>query len=164
MKAILAWWTGVKPPLTAVSAGTAAVAVAAIPRPAPIKPAAQPCPLAELVAEHARKVIYYHEDRSKIRPLPPVLNQWLYKLNSQQLLDVIGSNTEALQRHIDAGLAGSTALGPFRLPAVPPLPQRDGRGDGASGKGGKGGGPSRVSELAQILEDAGYAMSHRPRF
>ncbi len=163
MKAIWAWLIGVKLPPTAVSEGTTAVAAAPSPRPAPIK-LAVPCPLAELVAEHARKVIFYHEDRSKISPLPQVLKNWIDSLSTQQLLDVIGSNSQALQKHIDAGLAGSTSLGPFRLPAVPPLPQRDGRGDGASGKGGKGGGPSRVSELAQILEDAGYAMSHRPRF
>lgn len=160
---------GIQPKATAADlAEEALAAAAASPTPlAPLGSAVQrkPCPVAELVADHARKRLYFHEDRSYLSPLPYALRTWLDGLTTKQLTDVVGARPERLQEHINAGLSGSTALGPYGLPPILPAPEFTSRTAEREGRGGKGGGPSvETMNLADLLQDAGYSPSPRPRF
>lgn len=152
-------------PTAADVAEEAIAAVAATPKPSPFEPAVERkrCPVAELVAEHARKIVYFHEDRSHISPLPLALRTWVDGLTTKQLTDVIGADPERLQAHINAGLSGSTAPGPYGLPPVLPAIELTNRVAEREGRGGKGGGPARTMDLAELLQDAGYAPGLRPR-
>lgn len=148
---------GWQPRLQAADVAAAAVeTVRADPIPAPAPtPSRQPTPIADLVKDHARRRIYTHEDRSHLVPLPDALQSWLSGLDTNEALHVIGCNPLDLQRHINAGLQGSTAPGPYRLPPVLPDQVRLTAKKGASGGTG---GPSRGQDLSAALEELGLVF------
>lgn len=156
---------GVQPKPTAAAVADAAVeAIREHPLPVVPPPAPrEPTPMADLVVAHARKRLYTHEQHPALAPLPPALEAWISQLDGQRLGDVIGAGaTVHLQRHINAGLQGSTVLGPYRLPPVVatavPLPAQ--KGSSASG-----GGPARSQDLNAVLAELGleFGPSNSPR-
>lgn len=139
-------------------------------RPAPAPPARAPWPMpeipraprrswpvAELVQEHARVILFRHERLPEPMPLPGPLAAWVGRLDATQLGLVIGCEAGRLHRHIANGLEGSTATGPFRLPPVLPGPVPP---PSASGGGSKGGGPPRSVDLAEALAELGLTATY----
>ena len=118
----------------------------------------KPCPMAELVQRHARARLFTHEQHAPVDPLPRPLAAWVAGLDATQLGEVLGCPASRLQRHINAGLGGSTALGPFRLPPV----VADAAPAGITGKGAKGGtgGPSRSIDVAELLAELGTTPAY----
>ncbi|ACS39426.1 hypothetical protein [Methylorubrum extorquens] len=149
------------------AASVAAAALDAVRHDEPGEPLAplvrEPCPLAELVQRHAKAKLFTHEQHLLVDPLPRSLAAWIAGLDAGQLGEVIGCPAPRLQRHINAGLGGSTALGPFRLPPV----VADAVPAGITGKGARGGadGPARPADISQILAEFGTtpAYSYGPR-
>jgi len=120
----------------------------------------QSWPVAELVQQHARVLLFRHERLPEPLPLPTPLTAWLGRLDATQLGLVIGCEAGRLHRHIANGLEGSTAAGPFRLPPVLPGPLLP---LPASGGGSKGGGPPRSVDLAEALAELGLTASYTYR-
>ena len=118
-------------------------------------------PVAELVRQHARARLYTHQRHALPVPLPGPLAAWIADLMPAQLGEVIACPSERLQRHINAGLGGSNADGPFRLPAVLPEAVRHVTSKGATGGTG---GPARTTDLSEALAELGFApqYSYRP--
>lgn len=157
---ILGW----QPKPTASSVAAAALDVVRRVEPGePLAPVVrEPCPMAELVQRHARMHLFTHEQHPAVDPLPAPLAAWIAGLDMSQLGEVIGCPASRLQRHINAGLGGSSALGPFRLPPV----VVDAVPAGITGKGAKGGtgGPARSIDVSELLAElGGPAYSYSPR-
>ncbi|GAB6842683.1 hypothetical protein HNR00_003247 [Methylorubrum rhodinum] len=130
------------------------------PLPEVVRAPRQSWPVAELVQQHARTLLFRHERLPDPLPLPTPLAAWLSRLDATQLGLVIGCEAGRLHRHIANGLEGSTAAGPFRLPPVLPGPVAP---PPASGGGGKGGGPTRGTDLAEALAELGLTASYTYR-
>lgn len=143
---------------TAESVATAALDVV---RANPVAPAAEirsdTHPVAELVRQHARARLYTHQRHDLPVPLPTPLATWIAGLSSTQLGHVIGCPSERLQRHINAGLGGSNAEGPFHLPAISPEPVRHVASKGATG--GTNASPRSV-DLTEALAELGFAPQY----
>ncbi|SFU92841.1 hypothetical protein SAMN02799631_03193 [Methylobacterium sp. 174MFSha1.1] len=144
-------------------------------KPAPAPPAREPWPMpevvraprqswpvAELVQQHARVLLYRHERLPDPLPLPAPLQAWVGRLDATQLGLVIGCEAYRLHRHLANGLEGGGALGPFRLPPV--LPGAAAPPPASGGGGGKGG-PPRSVDLAEALAELGLtpAYTYGPR-
>ncbi|ARO53975.1 hypothetical protein B2G69_07300 [Methylorubrum zatmanii] len=129
----------------------------------PLAAVREPCPMAELVQRHARVRLFTHEQPPPVDPLPAPLAAWIAGLDAGQLGEVIGCPASRLQRHINAGLGGSSALGPFRLPPV----VADAVLAGVTGRDSKGGtgGPSLSIDVSELLAELGTApaYSYGPR-
>jgi hypothetical protein len=119
--------------------------------------------MADLVLAHARKRLFSHERHPTLVPLPAALEAWIAQLDGAQLGDIIGAQGGPLQRHINAGLAGSTALGPYRLPPVLPHAVPNPAKKGATG----GTTATRSQDIAAVLDELGLVFdtgySPRPR-
>ena len=143
---------------TAESVAAAALDVV---RADPVAPAAEVRadlhPVAELVRQHARARLFTHRRHDIPVPLPAPLAAWIAGLTDAQLGQVIGCPAERLQKHINAGLGGSDAPGPFSLPAISPEPVRH-----TTSKGGTGGtgGPARSVDLTEALAELGFTPQY----
>jgi hypothetical protein len=146
---------------TAESVAAAALDVA---QANPVSPASEVTPdlhpVAELVRQHARARLFTHQRHDLPVPLPAPLASWIAGLTSTQLGHVIGCPSERLQKHINAGLGGSNAEGPFHLPAVAPEEVRHVASKGATGGTG---GPSRSTDLSQTLAELGFTPQYSYR-
>lgn len=147
------------------AASVAAAALDAVRRDEPGEPLApvgrEPHPMAELVQRHARTRLFTHEQHAPVDPLPRPLAAWIAGLDATQLGEVLGCSASRLQRHINAGLGGSSAVGPFRLPPV----VAEAVPGGIPGRGTTGGtgGPPRSVDLAELLSEYGYTVGYGPR-
>ncbi|WP_091972159.1 hypothetical protein [Methylobacterium gossipiicola] len=152
---------GFRPRPTAESVAAAALDVA---QAHPVAPASEVRadlhPVAELVRQHARARLFTHQRHDLPVPLPAPLASWIAGLSSTQLGHVIGCPSERLQKHINAGLGGSSADGPFHLPAVPAEPVRHVASKGATGGTG---GPSRTTDLTEALAELGFTPQYSYR-
>ncbi len=146
---------------TAESVAAAALDVV---RADPVAPASEVTPdlhpVAELVRQHARARLYTHQRHDLPVPLPAPLASWIAGLSPTQLGHVIGCPSERLQKHINAGLGGSSAEGPFHLPAVPAEPVRHVASKGATGGTG---GPVRSTDLSETLAELGFSPQYSYR-
>ena len=149
---------GFRPRPTAESVATAALDVV---RADPVAPAAELRPdlhpVAELVRQHARARLYTHQRHDTPIPLPGPLAAWIAGLTDAQLGHVIGCSGERLQKHLNAGLGGSSAPGPFHLPAVPQEAVRHVASKGTTG--GTSASPRSV-DLTEALAELGFAPQY----
>lgn len=155
-------WLGWEPKPRAADVAAAAVeAVRAAPIEAPAPVPREPTPMADLVLAHARKRLFTHERHPELVPLPPAIEAWIERLDAHHLGSIISAQGAPLQRHINRGLAGSTASGPSNLPPVIPnaVPMKTGRG--ATG----GTTASRSQDISAVLDELGlvFDRSYSPR-
>lgn len=80
----------------------------------------EPTPMADLLQAHGKAKLFSHEKHAPLPPLPRPLQVWLDGLTDYEHQNACFVDAEKLQRHINAGLGGSTAPGPYRLPPVLP--------------------------------------------
>jgi len=80
----------------------------------------EPTPVADLVQAHSKARLFNHEQHAPLPPLPRPLEVWLSSLTDYEHQNACWVDAEKLQAHINAGLGGSTAPGPYRLPPVLP--------------------------------------------
>jgi|GEM_PF-3265173 len=150
-------------PRAADVAAEAVEQVRAAPIEAPAPVPREPTPMADLLLQHARKRLFTHERHEGLVPLPPALEAWIAQLDGHELGDVIGCSARDLQRHVNAGLSGSTARGPYHLPPVLPHAVPNAAKKGATG----GTGVTRGQDISQALEELGLVFdqgySPRPR-
>ncbi|KST61182.1 hypothetical protein AO398_00385 [Methylobacterium sp. GXS13] len=150
-------------PRAADIAAEAVEAVRAAPIEAPAPVPREPTPMADLLLQHARKRLFTHERHEGLVPLPPALEAWITQLDNNELCDVIGCSARDLQSHVNAGLSGSTARGPYHLPPVLPHAVPNHAKRGATG----GTGVKQGRDLSQALEELGLVFdqgySPRPR-
>lgn len=120
-------------------------------------------PLGHLIKDHAKRMMRdeYALWKPAPDPLPTDVERWLMRMDNAQLKHVIRLPAWMLQEHVLTGAKGSLHSLGYCLPQPAPARiQGYGGGDDRGGRSGKGGGPVN---LAQVLDQLGYAPAAGPR-